>query len=65
LIKKDDFLKIKGEMNFKLEDVNFKIQEIPWHKKIHYLEELYFFNFCDIGIKDLKYLKKLIVYIYI
>ena len=29
LIKKDDFLKIKGEMNFKLEDVNFKIQEIP------------------------------------
>ena len=29
LIKKDDFLKIKGEMNFKLEDVTFKIQEIP------------------------------------
>ena len=29
LIKKDDSLKIKGEMNFKLEDVTFKIQEIP------------------------------------
>jgi len=29
LIKKDDFIKISGEMNFKLEDVNFKIQEIP------------------------------------
>lgn len=29
LIKKDDSLKIKGEMNFKLEDITFKIQEIP------------------------------------
>ena len=29
LIRKGDFLKIKGEMNFKLEDVTFKIQEIP------------------------------------
>lgn len=29
LIKKGDFLKIKGEMFFKLEDVTFKIQEIP------------------------------------
>jgi hypothetical protein len=29
LIKKGDFLKIKGEMYFKLEDVTFKIQEIP------------------------------------
>lgn len=29
LIKKDDSLKIKGEMNFKLEDVTFKIQEMP------------------------------------
>ena len=29
LVKKGDFLKIKGEMNFKLEDVSFKIQEIP------------------------------------
>ena len=29
LIKKDDFLRIRGEMNFKLEDVTFKIQEIP------------------------------------
>ena len=29
LVKKGDFLKIKGEMNFKLEDVAFKIQEIP------------------------------------
>ena len=29
LVKKDDYLKIKGEMNFKLEDVTFKIQEIP------------------------------------
>ena len=29
LIKDGDNLKIKGEMNFKLEDVPFKIQEIP------------------------------------
>ena len=29
LIKKDDSLNIKGEMNFKLEDIAFKIQEIP------------------------------------
>ncbi len=29
LIKKGDSLKIKGEMFFKLEDVSFKIQEIP------------------------------------
>ena len=29
LIKKDDFLRLKGEMNFKLEDVSFRIQEIP------------------------------------
>ena len=29
LIKDGDNLKIKGEMNFKLEDVSFKIQEIP------------------------------------
>ena len=29
LVKKGDFLKVKGEMNFKLEDVSFKIQEIP------------------------------------
>ena len=29
LIRKGDFVKIKGEMNFKLEDVSFKIQEIP------------------------------------
>ncbi len=29
LVKKGDFLKLKGEMYFKLEDVNFKIQEIP------------------------------------
>ena len=29
LIKKDDSFKIKGEMNFKLEDISFKIQEIP------------------------------------
>ena len=29
LVRKGDFLKIKGEMYFKLEDVNFKIQEIP------------------------------------
>ena len=29
LIKDGDNLKIKGEMNFKLEDVYFKIQEIP------------------------------------
>ena len=29
IIKVGDTLKIKGEMNFKLEDVPFKIQEIP------------------------------------
>jgi hypothetical protein len=29
LIKKDDSLRIRGEMNFKLDDVTFKIQEIP------------------------------------
>ncbi len=29
LVKKDDYLKIKGEMNFKLEDVTFKITEMP------------------------------------
>ena len=29
LVKEGDNLKIKGEMNFKLEDVPFKIQEIP------------------------------------
>ena len=28
LIKEDDILKIKGEMNFKLEDISFKIKEI-------------------------------------
>ena len=29
LIKEDDILRIKGEMNFKLEDIPFKIKEIP------------------------------------
>ena len=29
LIKKDDSLRIRGEMNFKLDDITFKIQEIP------------------------------------
>ena len=29
IIKAKDILKLKGEMNFKLEDVSFKIQEIP------------------------------------
>ena len=29
IIKEGDTFKIKGEMNFKLEDVSFKIQEIP------------------------------------
>ena len=29
IIKEDDYLKIKGEMNFKLEDVPFKILEMP------------------------------------
>ena len=29
IIREGDSLKIKGEMNFKLEDVPFKIQEIP------------------------------------
>ena len=28
LVKEDDILKIKGEMNFKLEDIPFKIKEI-------------------------------------
>ena len=28
LIKEDDILIIKGEMNFKLEDLSFKIKEI-------------------------------------
>ena len=29
IIKAGDILKMKGEMNYKLEDVPFKIQEIP------------------------------------
>ena len=29
IIRIGDTLKLKGEMNFKLEDVLFKIQEIP------------------------------------
>lgn len=33
LIKEDDILKIKGEMNFKLEDLSFKINEIILDKK--------------------------------
>jgi hypothetical protein len=28
LIKEDDYLKLKGEMNFKLEDISFKIKEV-------------------------------------
>ena len=28
LLKEDDYLKIKGEMNFKLEDFSFKIKEV-------------------------------------
>ena len=28
LLKEDDFLKLKGEMNFKLEDISFKIKEV-------------------------------------
>ena len=28
LLKEDDYLKIKGEMNFKLEDISFKIKEV-------------------------------------
>ena len=28
LIKEDDILKIKGEMNFKLDDISFQIKEI-------------------------------------
>ena len=28
LIKEDDIMKIKGEMNFKLEDISFNIKEI-------------------------------------
>ena len=29
LVKEDDYLKIKGEMNFKLENITFKIMELP------------------------------------
>ena len=29
LVKEDDYLKLKGEMNFKLENVPFKIMELP------------------------------------
>lgn len=29
IVKEDDYLKLKGEMNFKLEDVPFKILEVP------------------------------------
>ena len=29
LVKEDDYLKIKGEMNFKLENIPFKIMELP------------------------------------
>ena len=29
LIREDDYIKIKGEMNFKLENIPFKIKEIP------------------------------------
>ena len=28
LLKEDDYLKLKGEMNFKLEDISFKIKEV-------------------------------------
>jgi hypothetical protein len=44
LVKKGDFLKIKGEMNFKLEDVSFKIQEIPWLISISSISIFQFFN---------------------
>ena len=33
LIKEDDILKIKGEMNFKLEEISFKIKEIIINEK--------------------------------
>ena len=33
LIKEDDILKIKGVMNFKLEDISFKIKEIAIDEK--------------------------------
>ena len=33
LIKEDDILRIKGEMSFKLEDIPFKIKEIPLDDK--------------------------------
>ena len=33
LIKEDDIIKIKGEMNFKLEDISFKIKEIIINNK--------------------------------
>ena len=33
LIKEDDYLRIKGEMNFKLEDISFKIKEVENNEK--------------------------------
>ena len=33
LLKEDDFLKLKGEMNFKLEDISFKIKEVENNEK--------------------------------
>ena len=37
LIREDDSLKINGEMNFKLEDISFKIKEID--DEDNYIEE--------------------------
>lgn len=34
LIREDDYIRIRGEMNFKLEDCSFKIKEIPLSKKV-------------------------------
>ena len=33
LLKEDDYLRIKGEMNFKLEDISFKIKEVENFEK--------------------------------
>ena len=41
LIKEDDYLKLKGEMNFKLEDISFKIKEV---EDIEKWNEINFFN---------------------
>ena len=36
VIKEDDFLKIEGKMNFKLEDIPFVIEEIDHDLKVNF-----------------------------